>query len=173
MLLRCMGIGCWLFLSGCDKGLPQPSTPSGTSTHPGKSITNRLQATSAAPLDLRNQSMLKLRKIGIAYYQALAMGEGFFNSLVGGAPPTGLDDLLPYLDESRATLVSSRDGQPFVILWNIRPIQQRTGLQQTVLAWEATADAEGGRCVLFLSGFPAYVQAETFAKLPRASPEEP
>ncbi len=159
-------LGVILVVAGCDKAASSGGADRSNVNSPGQAGMGQ-----GHELDLRTRSMFQLRQIGEAYQKALKAGEGFFNALVGGCPPAGPDDLLPYLPKGRATLTSPRDGQPFVLLWRVRPEQQLHGLQETLLGWEATADRDGGRCVLYCSGFPAYVKADQFAALQRAQPE--
>jgi hypothetical protein len=108
-------------------------------------------------LDLRLKAQNDLRNIGRAY------------SIVSiSHPPHGWDDLKEGM-EGHTPLSSPRDKQPYQVVWgvNISNLQSASG--ETLLAWEQTADADGGRCVLMADCQSVkYVKEEEFQKLEKA-----
>jgi hypothetical protein len=86
--------------------------------------------------DLRVKTLNNLRQLGLAYRNAAILG-----------PVTGPGSLGR---EMAGVLRSPRDEQPFEVVWRFDPGRAAgEDLSGLVLAWEKTADAEGGRCVLF------------------------
>jgi len=108
-------------------------------------------------LDLRLKAQNDLRNIGRAYAMAAI-----------SHLPRNWDDLKESM-EGHTPLSSPRDKQPYEVVWGVDAGKLQTPSTETLLAWEQTADADGGRCVLMADCQSAkYVKDEEFQKLPKA-----
>jgi hypothetical protein len=118
--------------AGCGGGAPGPSRGESEVPRP----------------DLEVKTLHNLRQLGLAYRQAAMLGP-----VVG---PASLGR------EMAGVLKSPRDEKPFDVVWRFDP--GRAAGQDTsrlVLAWEKTADKDGGRFVLFADCATArYLNAE-------------
>lgn len=104
------------------------------------------------------QTNARLKNLGLTYKMAA----------IGGRTPKSFDDLLEHTEKQPGMFQSARDKKEFEVVWgvNLNNIQDST---TTLLAWEKTADPNGGRCVLMADCSTAqYLNKEEFDKAPRA-----
>lgn len=123
-------------------------------------------------LTARQRVLFHLDQLGKAYRQAVNRRDSFFSRFAQTRfPPQGPDDVRPFLPSNLADLKSSRDGQPFVVVWGVDPDALSVAAQNTtLLAWEATPDATGQRCALFVAGFAGAMSEERFQGFEKAQP---
>jgi len=120
--VTCFGLLAVL-LAGCAIKVTEPKSAS--------------QARNAAQAELRRKSEANLRELGQAYLLALA-----------SAPPKNIEDLKAHMQQADQGLVSPRDQQPYETVWGVDPDRLPDPANETALAWEKSADADGSRCVL-------------------------
>ncbi len=141
-----------LLSAGCQKERKVSTEPASTASGGaqqgggGSSVFNRVS---------REKSLLTLGQLYRAYLATIA---------TNGKPPRDADELKAG-DETIAKLMKSpRDGTPFEIAYGVDPATVYTTPSETLLAWEATADSDGKRCALTVSGIPVYLSEEEFKK---------
>lgn len=136
---------------GCQAKLQVPTAESeaGSKNADGRNYAEDLQ---------RQKTLATLRAIGIAYQACLTT-----------APPRDENELKSFMEGAAKQLLSARDQKPLVICYGVDPGQLPDGASNTLLAWEATADSQGGRCVLYADGRAAYLPQADFEAAKKAS----
>jgi hypothetical protein len=92
------------------------------------------------------------------------MGVAYINASTTGRPPRSFDDLLEHTERQPKQFLSVRDEQQFEVVWGVN----LNNAPNAILAWEKTADVEGGRCVLMVSGAAQYLTKEDWDRTPKA-----
>lgn len=110
----------------------------------------------------RDKCLLQLRQVYLAYTLCITSN---------GSPPRDSNDLKAQMEGGDKLLKSPRDGQPFKIAFNVDPAKLSTPTEDTLLAWEATADSDGNRCVLAANGVGYYFSEAEFQKKIRPKAE--
>lgn len=143
----------------CRRPTPPPTVPApppptvATQPAPPPPTPKPTQPTSGIPRpDLRVGALDRLRSIGLAYQTAAIDG-----------PPSGPEAL-----GREIKLKSPRDNQDFVIIWKLDPNRLDKSKGQPLIAWEATADSQGGRCVLRADFGAQYMTGAEFDAAPKA-----
>lgn len=134
-----------------------------------------LKADDQESLTARQRVLFHLDQLGKAYRQAVHRRDSFFTRFAQTRfPPQGPEDVRPFLSADLADLKSPRDGKPFVVIWGVDPEGLSVAAQNiTLLAWEATPDATGQRCALFVAGFAGAMSEERFQGFEKAQPRHP
>lgn len=107
----------------------------------------------------RQKTLATLRAVGLAYLSCLTT-----------APPRDENDLKGYLEGPAKQLRSARDEQALVVCYGVNPGRLPDGASETLIAWEATPDGQGGRCVLYADGRSAYLSKSDFDAAKKAKP---
>jgi hypothetical protein len=129
-----------LFLCGCGPQAAGPSNQGGIISNVQNKVTTV-------------QVQEYLRNIAVSYLAAS----------VGGSPPRNMEEL----GVEGRWQKSPRDKEPFEIIYGVNTSQQDAG--KFLLAWEKTADKDGGRCVLMADCKTiGYLKDEEFKNTPRA-----
>jgi hypothetical protein len=102
---------------------------------------------------LTELKLLRLEWTGLAYRKVALMD----------APPRGEEDLAKYKQDWKEL-----GNEPFSFVWGVGRAALTGDSGQAVLAWEATADESGHRCVLLADGTTKVVDKDTFRGMPRA-----
>jgi hypothetical protein len=101
------------------------------------------------------QTLARLKNIGTAYRIAV----------MGGRAPRSFDDLFEKNERKPKMFLSARDEQELEVVWGVSRLEDGS----SILAWEKTPDAVGGRCVLMANADTAqYLNKEEFDKTPKA-----
>lgn len=137
--------------AGCQAKLQEPSadTSANRPAAEGRNYAEDVQ---------RQKTLATLRAIGIAYHACLTT-----------APPRDENELKGFLEGTAKQLISARDQKPLVICYGVDPGRLPGGASSTLLAWEASADSRGGRCVLYADGRAAYLSQADFHAAKKAS----
>jgi hypothetical protein len=141
-----------LLVWGCKSKVEMPFASSATSAAPGGGPNY------AADLQ-RQKTLATLRALGLAYLSCLTT-----------APPRDENDLKGFLEGPAKELRSARDQQPLVVCYGVDPSRLPDGASATLIAWEKTADNQGGRCVLYADGRSAYLSRSDFEAAKKAKP---
>jgi hypothetical protein len=140
-----------LLLAGCGgKEEPEPSPASAARGAPRGGAAQRVRGQVE---DVK--TVARLKNLYLTYQMAA----------IGGRPPRSFDDLLEHTEKVSGMFQSARDKQEFEVAWGT-DLSQASG---AMLAWEKTADSNGGRCVLTANGSATYLSKEEFEKTPKAN----
>lgn len=110
------------------------------------------------------------RKVGKLWtdstlFRLRILGEAYRVHLTHDKKPPRAADLADVLGD----VTSARDKEPFEVVWGVDPAKLPNGGTGHRLAWEATAAADGSRCLLLADAKTAKVVTATeFEALPKA-----
>lgn len=134
---------------GCERKVAMPTGTVATQPEGAGTVKNRVD---------RDKAQFQLRQLYTAYMASQAMGDG----------PRTEDDLKANLEGGDRLLRSPRDGEKFVICYNVKLSSLPQGATETLLMWESSANSEGKRCGLMADGRPVYLTEDEFRRLPKA-----